>query len=156
MSIRCSPEADEPNQNFAQAAMAECGVLKEAFLAPQTDVDFYRMIGVSGSTVSVDIDAAQIGSTLDPVLGIFDNSFGLLGLSDDDGAPGEGTTIDSYVEVTVPADGVLYIAVSSFFDTSTVFKSCSSRPASRWSLRSFPCAASTTQSDPATTGFKQW
>ena len=78
------------------------------------DVDFYVLEGHPGETVQIDIDTVPEDTTLDTILGVFDSD--LLGLvaSDDDAAPGESLSFDSYVAATFPADGVLYIAVAPF------------------------------------------
>ena len=64
-----------------------------------------------------DVDGNEYGSTLNSVLGAFDSSFSLLTSSDDDAAPGETASADSYAAVPLPADGVLYAAVTSFPDS---------------------------------------
>jgi hypothetical protein len=78
------------------------------------DVDFYVIEGHPGESVQIDIDTIPEESTLDTILGVFDSD--LLGIvaSDDDAAPGEPNSFDSYVATTFPADGVLYIAVAPF------------------------------------------
>lgn len=78
------------------------------------DVDFYLLEGHPGETVQIDIDTVREETILDTILGVFDSD--LLGItaSDDDAAPGESLSFDSYVATTFPADGVLYIAVAPF------------------------------------------
>jgi hypothetical protein len=113
------PDGHEPNDTAGAAAPATCPSfvtdLAKIWL-PGEDVDWFALTGAPGADVAIDIDAAQAGSPLDTILGAFDSSMVALGTSDDDPAPGEPLTFDSYLEVAMPANGFLYIAVTSFKD----------------------------------------
>ncbi|MGB3534843.1 MAG: SdrD B-like domain-containing protein [Microcoleaceae cyanobacterium] len=78
------------------------------------DVDFYEVQLDSGDQILVDIDAAEFGSTLDSVLRIFDEFGFELASVDDNPAPGEEFTVDSYLDFTAFDSGTYYIGVSSF------------------------------------------
>jgi hypothetical protein len=78
------------------------------------DVDFYRIEGTPGQPVQIDIDTEPEQSRLDTILGTFDSDLLGVAASDDDPAPGESLTFDSYVATNFPDDGVLYIAVAPF------------------------------------------
>lgn len=91
-----------------------------SFLAT-SDVDIYQFkLGV-GERAIIDIDSANSG--LDSVLQIFDsrgvpqtfiNANGIsLMASDNDAAPGELLSLDSYADFTATSPGVYYAAVSS-------------------------------------------
>ena len=114
------PMADpaEPNNSFTNATTVGCGQsLFDVSILPARDVDFYAISLSSGEILSVDIDARGLGSDLDSVLGIFDtDGTTLLAQSDDDLAPGESSSLDSYLEFATPADGTYFVAVSSFSD----------------------------------------
>ncbi|MDB9374549.1 DVUA0089 family protein, partial [Nodularia sphaerocarpa] len=86
-------------------------------LVDQTeDVDMYSFELAAGDTVRIDIDAEQLGSTLDSVLRVFDAQGNQLAQSDDDGAPDElfVAGVDSYLEFTAETAGTYYVGVSSF------------------------------------------
>lgn len=77
------------------------------------DVDLYKFTGFAGQTVGIDLDHPT-GSTLDSYLRLFDAIGTELASNDDSGAPSEsGTSLDSYISQTLPADGLYYIAVSA-------------------------------------------
>jgi hypothetical protein len=82
------------------------------------DVDVYEVELNSGDQILVDIDAAEFGSFLDPVLRLFDEGGFELAVSDDDPAPDELPSLDSYFEFTASSDGTYYVGVSSFSNFS--------------------------------------
>ena len=77
------------------------------------DVDYYRITATPGDLVQIEQRGSSSGSgTLaDPFVGAFDSACVFLGY-DDDG----GTHLDSRLELTVPADGILVIAASTIWD----------------------------------------
>ncbi len=111
-------DPNEPNDDFATAVPISCPSFESTATAidPLGDVDYYRLTGQPRLPVTIDIDADQLGSFLDSVLGTFHSDFLSIGFSDDDVAPGEPETLDSYLEVVIPEDGILFIAVSAFSD----------------------------------------
>ncbi len=78
------------------------------------DVDLMALALTGGSTLRIDIDADELGSTVDTIVRVFDVGGTQIAVSDDFPAPGEPFTLDSYLEITVPATGTYYIGVSSF------------------------------------------
>jgi|GEM_PF-6275604 len=83
-------------------------------IAPTSDVDFIAFELNAGDTVTIDIDANLFGSSLDTVLRLF-NSFGTeLAVSDDNTAPGEFFSLDSYLSYTAGVSGTYYVGVSSY------------------------------------------
>jgi hypothetical protein len=72
------------------------------------DFDFYLVEdATAGQQLTVDVDAASIGSGLDSFVAVIDAS-GIIAFNDD--APG----FDSFLQVNVPADGDYLVAVSAF------------------------------------------
>lgn len=109
-------DANEPNGDFDAATTFACGSSSVGTqILSFFDVDFYRFTLAAGQLVSLDIDAAILGSTLDSTLGLFDASFNLLTLSDDTPGPGEFFSLDSFL-TRVLAPGQYYFAVSAFAD----------------------------------------
>ena len=107
----------EPNDTLAQATRVECPFETVGAAAePVGDVDFFSFEAHEGDVIAIDIDAESIGSELDSLLGIFDSDRDLLHFSDDDTAPGEPESLDSFIEFTAPADGTYSIAVQACCD----------------------------------------
>ena len=79
----------------------------------ENDVDFFEVQLDAGNQLRVDIDARVLGSPLDRVLRLFDEFGNELAVSDDDTAPGESFTFDSFLDFTVASAGTYYIGVSS-------------------------------------------
>jgi hypothetical protein len=97
------------------------------------DVDLFKVELNEGEVIAIDIDASEIGSPLDSLLRIFDETgepvllmdeFGVLQPieSDDDLAPGERALLnndllynfDSYLNFVAPETSEYYIGVSAF------------------------------------------
>ena len=114
--IVCEPDDGEPNDTLATATPVACPLTATGLtIAPLGDVDFYSFVVTGGTFATFDIDASEIGSTLNPVLGLFDFGGTPISLSDDNPAPGEPFTLDSYLEATLPA-GTFFVGVTSFAD----------------------------------------
>ncbi|MEM1012848.1 MAG: pre-peptidase C-terminal domain-containing protein [Planctomycetota bacterium] len=81
------------------------------------DVDVYRFDVAAGQTVGFDIDRA-VGSTLDPVMRLFDDTGTQLQFEDDGVAPDEPFGTDDnrggYFEFTFTTAGTFYVGVSAF------------------------------------------
>ncbi|MCY2989560.1 MAG: pre-peptidase C-terminal domain-containing protein [Planctomycetota bacterium] len=89
------------------------------------DVDLFRVDLAQGEIISVNIDAGILGSPLDSYLRVFD-AFGqvvmvtdFLGnlvplVSDDNQAPGEAFSLDSYLVLQAPTAGAYYLGVSGY------------------------------------------
>ena len=116
----------EPNDSFATAfdsgidgtgGFAGSGVMGDG--TSFFDVDFVEVQLNAGDNITIDIDAAEIGSTFDPIA-YLQNSFGSsLSISFDDPAPGEPlNTIDSYIDFTVPSTGTYFVGIEGSFSPS--------------------------------------
>ncbi|MFV1965863.1 MAG: hypothetical protein ACC628_10600, partial [Pirellulaceae bacterium] len=73
-----------------------------------SDVDLFEMFLNAGQTAIIDIDAWQVGSTLDPILSVFDADGNLLTLNDD------FDFLDSFIDFTATTTDTYYVGVSSF------------------------------------------
>ncbi|MGB3404703.1 MAG: DVUA0089 family protein [Microcoleaceae cyanobacterium] len=130
------PGDDEPNDTIPEAIDTELtggssgNFFTASFIGDNPnvfeldDVDVYEVQLNSGDQILVDIDAAELGSFLDPVLRLFDDSGFELAVSDDTPAPDEDFSLDSYFEFTASSDGTYYVGVSSFanFDYDPFFE----------------------------------
>jgi 5-hydroxyisourate hydrolase-like protein (transthyretin family) len=77
------------------------------------DVDFFKITGTPGASVRLDLEGADTarGTLGDPFLGILDSSCNFIAF-DDDGGAGR----NSQLSVTFPADGILIVAATSYYD----------------------------------------
>lgn len=83
-------------------------------VAPTSDVDLIRVDTNGGDRIIVDIDAAESNSSLDSVLRLFNAAGQEIAISDDDPAPGELWSYDSYIDFSVRTDSTYYIGVSGY------------------------------------------
>jgi len=77
------------------------------------DLDLFQVQLNLGDTVSFDIDTGA-DNRLDTFVKVFDALGNELGTNDDDSAPGENSSLDSYLEFTAVTQGEYYFGVSSF------------------------------------------
>lgn len=110
------PPADpyEPNDSLAVATPVACGDTIADGSIGTGDVDYYQIDLIAGQTLVADIDTAGLG--LDTLLAVLDTAGNLLVGVDDQPAPGEPSSRDSYLEFTAPNDGTYYVVVSSYAD----------------------------------------
>ena len=96
-------------------------------LMSKNDVDLFAVELIAEDTLLANIDAEIDGSSLDPVLSVFDINGNLLVQNDDNSFIVGGVTVgsitlggvtetelDSFQQFTAPEDGIYYIGVSSF------------------------------------------
>gem|GEM_PF-2606427 len=79
-----------------------------------SDVDFFSFQLDAGSRMTIDIDADAAGSTLDSMLRLFDTQGNEIGFSDDNAAPGEGSSLDSYLDFEATESGTYYVGLSGY------------------------------------------
>jgi hypothetical protein len=78
------------------------------------DLDVYRFSGTEGTTLIVDVDAAIFLSTLDSIVGLYDDTGGLLfGYDEDDG---DSTNPDTRFNILLPYTGTYYLSVGDAFN----------------------------------------
>lgn len=77
------------------------------------DVDFYRVAGVPGQFIRIDLEGAvtNMGDLTDPYLGFFDSACNLLAVNDDSG------TLNSRLTVAVPDDGIYVLGATNCCDS---------------------------------------
>jgi len=80
----------------------------------QADIDLYQFQLAPGDTVTLDIDAAILDSSLDSVLQLFDESGNVITNNDDGIVDDETSSVDSAIEFTAATGGNYYVGVSSF------------------------------------------
>ncbi len=81
------------------------------------DVDFFYVNVVEGQRLRVDVEGAELGSSLDPVIGLFDDQGSLIQIVDDGIDPDSHTfSLDPALDTFVDFDGQARIAVGAFPD----------------------------------------
>ncbi len=115
-------ETTEPNDGFGTARSlgdlangqdSEAGYIaagdRDVFVLPGPDHQFRH--------VRIDIDAAELGSSLDAVIALVDSTGTIYAVADDAIDPDSGAfTLDPALDVTVMFSGMAYIFVSSYPD----------------------------------------
>lgn len=77
-----------------------------------TDVDMFRVTVTSGQTVRFDVDA--LSQTFDSYIRLFDANGNELARNDDGPTPGEGASLESYLEFTFASGGSYFLGVSGY------------------------------------------
>ncbi|MDJ0597220.1 MAG: DVUA0089 family protein, partial [Pleurocapsa sp. MO_226.B13] len=110
----------EPNDTIAEAT--DTGLFGEGtynisteignnpnLVAPENDVDLFELYLDAGDRLVADIDAELIGSSLDPILTVFDSAGTLVAQNDDD-----DSSLDSLIDFTAGVGDTYYVGVSSY------------------------------------------
>ena len=114
-----SKPAEDLNNTLDEAIATELNEAGESaifddVIEPTADVDIYQVQLEIGETLKLDLDANALGSELDSRLRLFDAAGNEIAGSDDDAAPGEDFSLDSFLNFTADASGLYYVGVSSF------------------------------------------
>ena len=107
-----APDPNEPNNTRASATAAGCEVQKTGAIVPLNDVDYYQVTIAAATRLTASVSAAQQGSSLDAVLGVFDASGAMLSFDDND------VTLDPSIAIDLPNPGTYYVAVASYNDAA--------------------------------------
>jgi hypothetical protein len=100
----------EPNDTPAECTPIFYDVpISDPTIDPAGDYDYYCFTGSAGQTIAADIDAVVNGSSLDPVLTLFDSD-GTTTLAEND----DYFSLDSYLEYTLPRDDTFYLRTRSY------------------------------------------
>jgi hypothetical protein len=99
----------EPNDTLTAADLVTFGDTVSGVINPANDVDYFAVDLTAGTVLDLDVDAAQVGSALDPVIALFDvDTFTVLAVNDDfDG-------LDSRIIYAVPADGRYFVGIVDY------------------------------------------
>ncbi|MCO6458585.1 MAG: tandem-95 repeat protein [Pirellulaceae bacterium] len=76
------------------------------------DVDFYKIHLDIYDRVTVDVDANELGGRLNSVIRLFNALGEEVASSDNDPAPGETRSLDSYLDFTATEAGTYYVGIS--------------------------------------------
>lgn len=101
---------DDLNDEIREAAAL--GASWAGTIDQTTDVDMLKITVAAGERVQFDLD--RTGGTLDSYLRLFNAAGTQLAFSDDDPAPGESRSNDSYIVYTFGSAGTFYLGVSAY------------------------------------------
>jgi hypothetical protein len=116
------PAADafEPNNSFGTASVLAdlpAGSDTAPAVLGAGDLDVYQVPVVAGQRVRIDIDAKELGSSLDAVVGFYNASNTLVAVVDDAVDPDTGEfSLDPAIELTATFTGTAKVVVSSYPD----------------------------------------
>lgn len=113
-------EANDPNDQISEAEDRGSSyplVVDNGNIDNTKDVDVFRIAVTAGQRLSFDVDQ-RAGSSLDSYLRLFDGSGNQLARSDDDPAPGESSSSESFLEYTFGTAGTYFVAVSGYPNTT--------------------------------------
>jgi hypothetical protein len=102
----------EPNNDPSHAQQVELPIIINGRMDRADDWDVFQVAGRAGDTIVAEVSARRLDSPLDSLLKLTDASGKLLALSDDREDPEAGVNThhaDSYLMVTLPADGTYYV-----------------------------------------------
>lgn len=97
----------EPNDRVTHANLIAFGDAVTGVIDPAQDVDYFAVDVPGNTTIDLDVDAAQVGSALDPVIALFDlDSVTILAVNDDwDG-------LDSRIIYSIITAGRYFVGIS--------------------------------------------
>ncbi len=103
-------DANEPNDTPGQATPISLGQTRSAYICPSGDYDYYRFSGTADQRVVIDLDARNIGSSLDSYIYLLDSDGSTVLAFNDD----EPTSLDSKLGFRLPDNGDYYIKVREY------------------------------------------
>jgi hypothetical protein len=117
VSALITVNAGDVDDQAIEAVGFTFGATVAGMISPAGDVDMFKFTVLAGQTVDIDIDLPA--SALDSRLRLFevnlgDQTFTELATSDDNAAPGEPDTFESYLQHTFATAGTYYVGVSSW------------------------------------------
>lgn len=104
----------EPNDSVAKAQPITLPVIINGHIDHPTDADFFQFEGRAGEAVVAEVCARRLDSPLDSVLRLTDAAGRELAYNDDHEDKGSGLDThhaDSYLSLTLPADGTYYLCL---------------------------------------------
>ena len=106
------PDADD-QMSEARTVSVGGSISDTISVTTEPDVDMYEFTVAAGQRVGLDIDRPA-GSSLDSLIRLFTAGGTPLPFGDDEAAPGESPSVESYLEITSVSGGTYYVGVSGF------------------------------------------
>lgn len=110
--VSMAQDGDQPGDASTQATVA-VGAVTEGELAPEGDVDWYRLRMERGQRYTLTLDgvADENGDAVDTMLGVYDSDGNQLAFNDDSGG-----TLNSEVTYVPQRDGDVFVEARAFSD----------------------------------------
>ncbi len=105
-----APDPNEPNNVRAAASVLSCESVRQGSIVPINDVDYYVVTLGDATELTIDLNAARSGSTLDAVAAVMDSSGAVLEIADN------VLSLDPFLDVNLLTPGTYYIAIASVGD----------------------------------------
>ncbi len=105
----------EANDSLQEAQQVALPILINGRIDRSGDVDVFRFDGHTGDIIVIETMARRLGSPVDSILRLLDSNGRQLAFNDDSDDKGSGLDThhaDSYILITLPADGVYFVQVS--------------------------------------------
>jgi len=96
----------EPNGGFSDGQDLPFYRVIEGLINLPKDLDVYRVTGLAGQAVQIQVVASVLGSPVDSLISFYNSKAQVLASNDN-----SSTGLDSMVEAVLPADGAYYITV---------------------------------------------
>ena len=113
-TLTLTPSDSDPNDQIREAinvgSISVSGTSRTGTISPSRDVDMYEFTATTGQQIRFDLD--RTSGNLDSYIRIFDASGTQLRANDDAPAPGESSSLDSYLDHTFTAGGTYYLGIS--------------------------------------------
>lgn len=105
----------EPNDSTSQATPAALRDTVSGVINPAFDVDYFALDVPANTALDLDVDANQVGSTLDPIMALIaPDGRTVLGVNDDyDG-------MDSRIIYTVTTAGRYFVGITDYYGTGSL------------------------------------
>jgi len=100
----------EPNDGFKAAQAVEPGFCVSGSFSQTTDVDVFRIQAKAGQKLRFEVIAAQLGSSLDSSMSLYDSKGAITSTNDD------SVERDPAISLTMALDGDCFIALTSVTD----------------------------------------
>ena len=104
----------EPNNTPGEAQPVTLPVIIRGHISQPGDMDVFRFDGRAGDQIVAEVNARRLDSPLDSVLILTDAAGNRIGFNDDHEDKGSGLNThhaDSYLAVTLPAQGVYFVQI---------------------------------------------
>ena len=102
----------EPNNTAATASTAALGDVVSAAMDTTGDIDWYVINVATDTFLTLDVDASQVGSPMDPLLWLIaPDSVTVLAFNDDQDA----NSLDSYIEYHITTPGTYFVAIQDYY-----------------------------------------
>ena len=100
----------EPNPGFRKANSISVPQIVRGVIGEASDVDVFRFAGKAGRRISITTKSTRYGSSLDPILNLYDAKGHMLATSDDTGS------LDARITAVLPRDESYFFTLNDAHD----------------------------------------